>query len=114
MRDGFFEKGSFGLSGLKREISELLSDTRETAVIDLPEFLVCLAFPRMSTVDIMCLAKYLPLFFWSRGLGSSYRPPTSQAFAILIKSIIFANQIVAIVTPTESPYRTVNLLIIRG
>ena len=28
----------------------------------------------------------------------SYRPPTSQAFAILIKSIIFANQIVAIVS----------------
>lgn len=28
----------------------------------------------------------------------SNRPPTSQAFAILIKSIIFANHIVAIVS----------------
>ena len=31
-------------------------------------------------------------------LSDSNRPPTSQAFAILIKSIIFANQIVAIVS----------------
>ena len=69
--DCFLEKGSLGLSGLKREIRELLSNTRETADIDLPEFLACLALPRMSTVDVLGLAKYLPLFFWGRGLGST-------------------------------------------
>ena len=69
-RDSFLEKGSLGLSGLKREISELLSDTREAADIDLPKLLASLALTRMSTVDVLCLAKYLPPFFWSRGLGS--------------------------------------------
>ena len=67
VRDGFFEKGSFGLSGLKREICELLSNTRETTDVDLPEFLACLALPWMSTVDVLCLAENFSLLFRSRG-----------------------------------------------
>ena len=42
------------------------------------------------------LQKTLPVV-WEGVSRDSYRPPTSQAFAISIKSIIFANQIVALV-----------------
>ena len=71
VRDGFLEESSLGPSGLKREIRELLSNTREATDVDLLELLASLALPWMSTVDVLRLAKYLPLFFWSRGLGST-------------------------------------------
>ncbi len=70
VRDGFLEKGSLGPAGFKREIRELLSYARETTDVDLPEFLACLAFPWMSTVDVLCLAEDLPLLFRSRELRS--------------------------------------------
>ena len=68
--DGFLEKGPLGPAGFQREIRELLSYTRETTDVDLPEFLACLALPRMSTVDVLCIAENFSLLFRSRGWGS--------------------------------------------
>ena len=65
--DGFLEKSSLGPSGLKREIRELLSNTREATDVDLLELLASLALPWMSTVDVLRLAENLPLLFRSRG-----------------------------------------------
>ena len=36
VRDRFLEEGTFGPTGFKREIRELLSNTRETTDVDLP------------------------------------------------------------------------------
>ncbi len=67
VRDGFLEESSLGPSGLKREIRESLSNTRATTYVDLLELLASLALPRMSTVDVLCLAENLPLLFRSGG-----------------------------------------------
>ena len=54
---------------------------------------------RVGGMDVVRKKQKTPLELSLAGLFSdSNRPPTSQAFAILIKSIIFANQIVAIVS----------------
>ena len=70
MCDGFLEKGPLGPAGFKREIRELLSNTREATDVDLLELLASLALPWMSTVDVLCLAENFSLLFRSRGWGS--------------------------------------------
>ena len=50
-------------------------------------------------MDVVRKKQKTPLELSLAGFSrDSNRPPTSQAFAILIKSIIFANHIVAIVS----------------
>ena len=54
---------------------------------------------RTSQLSVVHFNRKTPLEIVLAGFFSdSNRPPTSQAFAILIKSIIFANHIVAIVS----------------